>query len=290
MNCNSEEWHTFCQDIDQVLWGLVSSATELFHVLHLLIDRVNNERDCCKKTRKLDTRSLSGNDRVISHVFDCDQSKPDLHHTCNLLRLSQMALDLATESPHRTETINEINELAMQEEASPHRMHASVSSLPGSAYEKHVSIPLLQWNTLVEKNLMQSLLPTKACATHGGKVCCIGHLRQVCDGIVSCCWCLSGKEGHQICHLIESLKNRSFGFQSHMVLLWLWRFSSGQKKIGSLNTFMTQSTVIKTIYWKEIFHDISKPVVIDVGCGMGSSLLNLSVNTTQDQIDQDGSL
>jgi hypothetical protein len=103
------------------------------------------------------------------------------------------------------------------------------------------------------------------------------------------------KKGFNDGTLIESLKNGSFGFQSHRPLLWLWRFSSRQKKIAPLNACVTKSVVTKNIEWTEIFHDISKPLVVDIGCGMGSSLLNLStlntiLDTTKDHFDQDGSL
>jgi hypothetical protein len=112
--------------------------------------RVNNEIDCCGNNESLTSNCLNdlnalssflvkpryvielyndsgvlkwklvtripSSDGNVSHLLDCDQSMPELHHKCKLLTLSQMALDLATESPHRTETLEEIHELARQAE------------------------------------------------------------------------------------------------------------------------------------------------------------------------------
>lgn len=101
--------------------------------------------------------------------------------------------------------------------------------------------------------------------------------------------CLETK-GHNDISLIGQLKRNDFGFGSQRSLVWLWRFSSRQTKLtprcSNEETFLD---------WNEIFHDTSKPLVVDLGSGMGSSLLNLAtLNITNDAMtclfDKDGTL
>ena len=79
--------------------------------------------------------------------------------------------------------------------------------------------------------------------------------------------------------LIQSLKEGTFGFHSDRPLLWLWRFSARQTKIsgidGSLSHYLT-------IMWQDVFRDTSKPLVVDVGSGVGALLLNLATTTNKE--------
>lgn len=86
--------------------------------------------------------------------------------------------------------------------------------------------------------------------------------------------CLETK-GYNDARLIESLKDGTYGFHSSGPLIWLWRFSSRQKKLATADA-ISNSKGMRSIGWAEIFHDPSKPVVVDLGSGMGASLLNLS--------------
>ena len=72
--------------------------------------------------------------------------------------------------------------------------------------------------------------------------------------------------------LISDLKAGNYGLHSTRPLIWLWRFSSRQKKVK----VSTADVSSKSVNWAEIFRDISKSLVIDIGSGMGTSLLNLS--------------
>lgn len=82
------------------------------------------------------------------------------------------------------------------------------------------------------------------------------------------------KKGYHDTGLVDSLKGGNFGFRSPRPLLWLWRFSSRQKKVSI--TEVSSNSGGEAIDWSRIFGDTSKPLVADVGCGMGTSLLNLS--------------
>eukprot|EP00956_Cyclotella_meneghiniana_P011095 scaffold15508_cov66-Cyclotella_meneghiniana.AAC.7 len=82
------------------------------------------------------------------------------------------------------------------------------------------------------------------------------------------------KKGYADSSLIEQLKTGSFGFSSQRPLLWLWRFSSRQRK--EVPSFLSTKARYH-VDWQEIFHDPHKPLVVDIGSGMGASLLNLAI-------------
>lgn len=92
-------------------------------------------------------------------------------------------------------------------------------------------------------------------------------------------------------NIIQSLRGSSFGLHSDRSLLGLWRFSTRQKKQRAFFTnaarhfdgkFRDDTTAQKpsssldvnseksTKYdWSAMFKDPSRPLVVDVGCGMG---------------------
>jgi hypothetical protein len=72
---------------------------------------------------------------------------------------------------------------------------------------------------------------------------------------------------------IESLRNGTFGFRGRP-LLWLWRFSSRQKKVKIDKE--SSNKCIDVINWQDVFHDTSKPLVVDIGSGMGTCILGLA--------------
>ena len=90
--------------------------------------------------------------------------------------------------------------------------------------------------------------------------------------------------------IIQSLRDASFGLHSERSLLGLWRFSTRQRKqraffrnaarhfdgqFGEGDT-TTSSDVVNQYDWLAMFEDSSWPLVVDVGCDMGVSLLGLA--------------
>ncbi|KAL7463180.1 hypothetical protein ACHAXS_003559 [Conticribra weissflogii] len=98
---------------------------------------------------------------------------------------------------------------------------------------------------------------------------------------------------------IQSLRDSSFGLHSDRPLLGLWRFSTRQRKQRSFfqnaarhydNQFPGDGTVSPTTNktddgregkrgqydWSSLFRNPTRPLVVDVGCGMGVSLLGLA--------------
>ena len=105
------------------------------------------------------------------------------------------------------------------------------------------------------------------------------------------------KKGYDDKVLLDQLRKGSFGFHSDRPLLWLWRFSARQKKITLSEyyeysyRYLTKSTSKSKLMtstsarrskehrdrpWHEIFSDVNRPIVVDVGSGMGASILNLA--------------
>jgi len=76
--------------------------------------------------------------------------------------------------------------------------------------------------------------------------------------------------------LVEILRreNNDFDLFSSRPLLWLWRFSSRQTKVKEIVTEnMLKSSPLSRL---EALHDLKRPLVVDVGCGMGVSILGLA--------------
>ena len=74
--------------------------------------------------------------------------------------------------------------------------------------------------------------------------------------------------------------DKSFGFYANMPLLWLWRFSAKQSKITPPSYLQTASKKLPD--WDRLFKDPTRPLVIDLGCGMGVALLGLATMTSSD--------
>ena len=101
-------------------------------------------------------------------------------------------------------------------------------------------------------------------------------------------------------NIIQSLRDSTFGLHSDRSLLGLWRFSTRQRKQraffqnaarhfdGKFGVDFTASdnlhsnlldadcSVSNQYDWSAMFDDPSRPLVVDVGCGMGVSLLGLA--------------
>lgn len=100
-------------------------------------------------------------------------------------------------------------------------------------------------------------------------------------------------------YIISSLSDNSFGLHSDRSLLGLWRFSTRQRKQRSFfenaarhfdsqfrgnETTVEESSRDDQYNWSAIFEDPSRPLVVDIGCGMGVSLLGLA-SSSPDSID-----
>ena len=100
--------------------------------------------------------------------------------------------------------------------------------------------------------------------------------------------------------IIASLRKSSFGLHSDRPLLGLWRFSTRQRKqraffrnaarhfdgrFGDKGDSLESLSPLSSLEadansnqyeWSTLFQDPSRPLVVDVGCGMGVSLLGLA--------------
>jgi len=91
--------------------------------------------------------------------------------------------------------------------------------------------------------------------------------------------------------VIERLHQGKFEFHSDHSLLWIWRFSTRQRKqraflksaakhwdsqIDCEDPGQTGQGINPQLDWFRIFKDPSLPLVVDIGCGMGVSILGLS--------------
>lgn len=108
--------------------------------------------------------------------------------------------------------------------------------------------------------------------------------------------CLETKEDKDIEDLVsrgvvERLHEGNFKFHSEHSLLWIWRFSTRQRKQRAFLRSaakhwdshtdgevpgQTGQGINTQLDWIRIFKDPSLPLVVDIGCGMGVSILGLS--------------
>ena len=101
--------------------------------------------------------------------------------------------------------------------------------------------------------------------------------------------CLAVKGEHMDVVVETFGRPYEFDLLSTRPLLWLWRFSTRQRKVASdsagriVKEFVQQENDPSTCDWVHGFNDPSRPLVIDLGCGLGVSLLGLA---TIDQASQ----
>ncbi len=77
---------------------------------------------------------------------------------------------------------------------------------------------------------------------------------------------------------IENLRNGSFGFHGRP-LLWLWRFSSRQKKVEI--DHQGNRKWKDAINWQDEYQDTNRPLVVDIGSGMGTCILGLGSTSSE---------
>ena len=94
--------------------------------------------------------------------------------------------------------------------------------------------------------------------------------------------CLQLKGEYEDTQLL--LRNNKVDMLSPRPLLWLWRFSTTQKKpkynFGDNTTPSYRDNPLEwtTIFQSNQFHSSTRPLIVDIGCGMGVSLIGLSTS------------
>ena len=85
--------------------------------------------------------------------------------------------------------------------------------------------------------------------------------------------------------------NHRYNLLSTRPLLWLWRFASKQTKVAIMTPDNVNSPAYKKSRWIESLEDPSKSLVVDIGCGMGVSLLGLATvsGDTEFPLSEEGS-
>lgn len=94
--------------------------------------------------------------------------------------------------------------------------------------------------------------------------------------------------------ILDTLREGKFELHSDRSLLWIWRFSTRQRKQRSFLSSakrhwegrdnQSEESITKgnrylrngEIDWYQVFEDPTRPLVLDVGCGMGVSVLGLA--------------
>ena len=97
--------------------------------------------------------------------------------------------------------------------------------------------------------------------------------------------------------IIDMLQKGEFELHTERSLLWIWRFSTRQRKqqafLKSASRHWESSATQRHVadskcnsipsviqQWDTVFDDPTLPLVVDVGCGMGISVLGLATTTT----------
>ena len=97
--------------------------------------------------------------------------------------------------------------------------------------------------------------------------------------------CLDFKQEHH--EAVEILRSQNvFDLLSPHPLLWIWRYASKQTKVSPSDRSEESQQQKKTegaIVWENRFGNPNKPLILDIGCGMGVSLLGLA---TLDNVDK----
>mmetsp|Transcript_8279 Transcript_8279/g.18543 ORF Transcript_8279/g.18543 Transcript_8279/m.18543 type:complete len:638 (-) Transcript_8279:135-2048(-) len=247
-------------------------------------------------------RLIPRSNNKVGVIYPCDciqEGKTELYHEHNSLNLSRMALDLATKTPSDPHVLPKIHDIVRQAEkrlvlTMGSDLRGPISSVAcfnfalagvqrsSSLFQtlSYIGIHELKRTGLrvstQPKHILHMVEKFAACDIHGRHASDLYHIAGVC----------LEKKGYSDSMLIESLKDGDFGFHSPRPLIWLWRFSSRQKKV-SISEFTSNSKDKRNVDWAEIFYDASKPLVVDVGSGMGASLLNLSNMTSCDDSADD---
>jgi SAM-dependent methyltransferase len=96
--------------------------------------------------------------------------------------------------------------------------------------------------------------------------------------------CLASKTEKKHMDVVETLAAPSdFNLLSPRPLLWLWRFSARQTKAKNQTSTedevdhrVTSISKSDSTNWLHKYRDTSRPLIVDIGCGLGVSLLGLA--------------
>eukprot|EP00578_Thalassiosira_sp_NH16_P007616 CAMPEP_0181114196 /NCGR_PEP_ID=MMETSP1071-20121207/20748_1 /TAXON_ID=35127 /ORGANISM="Thalassiosira sp., Strain NH16" /LENGTH=634 /DNA_ID=CAMNT_0023198277 /DNA_START=340 /DNA_END=2241 /DNA_ORIENTATION=- len=244
--------------------------------------------DCGSLKWRLIPRARDTKCEVVYPYSFIQDSEAELHHKHNTLELSRMALDLATKtsSPHTLTKVHGITRQAKKrliltmglDLRGPTSSDACFNfALAGVQCSCSLfrSLSHIGMHELKRTGLRSSFQPKLILQMAEKFAACDISGHHALDLYYAAGVCLEEK-GYTDSMLIESLKNGSYGLHFPRPLLWLWRFSSRQRKVSIPERTFGHSAK-RNINWAEIFNDTSNPLVVDVGSGMGASLLNLSV-------------
>jgi len=142
-NHHGDDWHRYCENVDKNLEGLVSPSPESFSAIHSAMVRANaaismNIEDIEALSRYLVkpnyTMELFHDDEIVKWrmiqggnvegvIVDsnitAEEGGRELYHEFSTLQLSQMALEIATNTTnHDANLLSKIHEVAQQAEVS----------------------------------------------------------------------------------------------------------------------------------------------------------------------------
>jgi len=306
------DWHRYCENVDKNLEGLVSPSPESFSAIHSAMLRANaaistNIEDILALSRYLVkpnyTMELFHDDEIIKWrmiqggsvegvIVDSniavEEGGRELYHEFSTLQLSQMALEIATNTTnHDANLLSKIHEVAQQAEK---RIFLTVGSDlrgPQSAdacfnfalagvhnSSTHLFQNLVSIGTHELKRAgSRSSFPTKSVLHIVEKFAASDIRKEDAMELYQIAADCLEKKRYKDKMYIESLRDGTFGFHGRP-LLWLWRFSSRQKKVEIDNEGNGKGK--DAINWQDEFQDTNKPLVVDIGSGMGTCILGLA--------------
>ena len=107
------------------------------------------------------------------------------------------------------------------------------------------------------------------------------------------------KDGQPLETSISLLSSGNYSLFADRPLLWLWRYASNTQKHGLQFDTKANSTVLKStsftttqkvqdhvVQLLPIFHDHTLPLIVDIGCGYGVSLLGMGYHQQQTSKNQ----
>jgi len=233
---------------------------------------------------------ISAEEVLVDSNIITEKGGRELYHGFSTLQLSQMALELATNETnhnHDANLLSKIHEVAYQAEKRIALTMGSDSRGPQSADAcfnfalagVHKSSASLFQNLVrigiheLKRAGSRSSFPPKS-VLHIAEKFAASDVRSedALELYQIAADCLEKKNYNDKMY-IESLRNGSFGFHGRP-LLWLWRFSSRQKKVEIFHE--EKSKWKEAINWQDEFQDTNKPLVVDIGSGMGTCILGLA--------------
>jgi hypothetical protein len=94
------------------------------------------------------------------------------------------------------------------------------------------------------------------------------------------------EKGYDDVELMQNLSQGNYGLHSDRPLLWLWRFSTRQRKLVPKDLDSLEAGM-NFIHWDQVFTNPCNDLVIDLGSGMGVSLLNAAACSRKNEYFQE---